>query len=143
MALRKELIRKVMRMANRPNPDTWGRFSEHTLPLHLPLTSRHDEKSNHPKCGHPSFCRNGYTRIRGRDGLPIDKCDRLVCLPGWSSNLRKKSTSTNGDPKTCCAIQSTSSRAKAKVGGPKDLPTKVEIGKNRYESRKKRELGKK
>ena len=38
---------------------------------------------------------------------------------------------------TRCPIQSRSSRAKAKVDGPKDLPTKVEIGKHRYKPRKK------
>ena len=59
----------------------------------------------------------------------------------WSSRVvkesKKKSDTISWDPKTCSRIQSTSSRANPKVDGPKDLPTKVEIGEHRREPRKK------
>ena len=53
------------------------------------------------------------------------------------NETKKKLARTNWDPKTCCPVQSTSSRTKAKVSGTKDLLKKLVIGKYHYKPRKK------
>ena len=110
--------------ANRPSPALLGRLHEHGL-RHHPLSTNipGSWKSSHRAWIHPSCVHNDCRRRRGWGELPIEKCDRRVGLPGWSSNLRKKrATRTFWDPRARGPIQSTSSRAKAKVDRPQDVP---------------------